>query len=210
VNAWILAGGRLTLTEELERRRREPPHIVVAADGGIAHARLLGVRPLAWVGDFDSSEGLAEEFADVPRLGFPRDKDATDFELALAHAVRHGATRVTVWGAFGGRFDHTLALAVRAVEETGHGLPTNLHSGDESGVPLVPGVPLRVAARPGQTLSVLALDDLVGLTLRGVRWPLADANVSAGSGWTVSNEVAGPVVEAEVRAGRALVIQTWP
>ena len=129
MNAWILVGGRLTLTEEVERRRHDPPPIVVAADGGIVHANLLGVRPLAWVGDFDSSEGLSERFTDVPRLSFPRDKDATDFELALAHAVRLGATHVTVWGAFGGRFDHTLALAIRAVEETRRGLPVDLHSG---------------------------------------------------------------------------------
>ena len=74
----------------------------------------------------------------------------------------------------------------------------------------MPGVPLRLVARLGQTLSVLALDDLGGLTLRGVRWPLSDASVPAGAGWTVSNEVTETLVEAEVRAGRAVVIQAWP
>ncbi|WP_342667505.1 hypothetical protein [Deinococcus pimensis] len=56
---------------------------------------------------------------------------------------------------------------------------------------------------------MIALTDLAGLTLRGVRWPLTRADVPAGSGWTVSNEAAGPVATAELTAGEALVTQLW-
>ena len=84
-----------------------------------------------------------------------------------------------------------------------------LHSGDESGLPLLPGAPLVAPARAGQVLSVLALDELVDLTLSGVRWPLDGARVPSGSGWTLSNEARGAHVRARVAVGRALLLQRW-
>lgn len=57
----------------------------------------------------------------------------------------------------------------------------------------------------GATLSVLAVTDLRGLSLGGVRWPLEHADIPLGSGWTVSNEAQGGTVTASLREGRALV-----
>ncbi len=200
MHAWILVDGRLTPPA---RVTAAPPDLVVAADGGLRHADTLGVRVDAWVGDFDSSAGLSSA---APRETHPRDKDQTDAELALSLARQRGATSAAVWGAFGGRFDHTLALALLAVRESAAGFPITLHSGDEAGYPLLPGAPVTVEAVPGQTISVLALDDLTGLSITGVRWPLNGARVPYGSGWTVSNEALGGPVRASVEAGRALLM----
>ena len=209
MNAWILVGGRVVNTAELRRRRVEDVHFVVAADGGIEHASTLGVMPHLWGGDFDSSEITNPRFAQVPRQVANRDKDFTDAELALHHVKDRGATRVTIWGAFGGRFDHTLALVLLAVREAQGGLHVELHSGDESGVPLLPGRPLTLSGVPDQLLSILALDEVTGLEVSGVRWPLQDARVPPGSGWTVSNEVKGSQVHLRTSGGRALVLQVW-
>lgn len=202
MHAWILVDGRLSARPDL-RTGWPAPDLVIAADGGYRHAAVLGVAVDAWVGDFDSSGGLN---ADLPREVHPRDKNQTDAELALALARRRGATSATFWGAFGGRLDHTLALALLALRQGGAGFPVALSSGDESGWPLLPGQPLDLSARPGDTLSVLALDDLRGLWLGGVRWPLSGAEVLSGSGWTVSNEVRETRVRASLTAGRALLV----
>ncbi|AFZ68324.1 thiamine diphosphokinase [Deinococcus peraridilitoris] len=210
MKVWILAGGRLVATPELMRLRAVPPALVVAADGGIEHAQMLQVTPHLWVGDFDSSLPTDPRFTHIPRQPVARDKDFTDTELALHVARERGASEVTVWGAFGGRFDHTLALALLSVRTSQAGLAVRLHSGDESARPLLPGPPCTLATYPGQLLSVLALDDLRGLRIQGVRWPLAGVDVPAGSGWTVSNEAAGNTALLSVGVGRALIVQRWP
>ncbi|GAA5513989.1 hypothetical protein Dcar01_02738 [Deinococcus carri] len=200
MTAWILVGGRLVPTPALLALPR--PDFVVAADSGARHAAALGVPVDAWVGDFDSSGGLSLE---VPREVHPTAKDETDAELAVRLARERGATRLVFLGAFGGRFDHAAALVLGGVRLAREGLHVVLHSGDESGQPLLPGAAVALDLPPGATLSVLALSDLRGLTLTGVRWPLAGADVPLGSGWTVSNEAAGGPVRASLEGGLALV-----
>ena len=198
--AWILVGGRLTLTPALNALRR--PQLVIAADGGARHAATLGVRVDAWVGDFDSSGGV---HLDAPREVHPTAKDSTDAELAAELAVRRGATELGFIGAFGGRFDHAFALALGAWRLSAAGTPSWLHSGDEAGYPLLPGAALSLDLRAGQTFSVLAASDLVGLSLRGARWAVSGLEVPLGSGKTLSNEAAGGTLDAELGGGVALV-----
>lgn len=198
--AWVLVGGRLTLTPALAALPR--PAIVIAADGGARHASALGVPVDAWVGDFDSSAGLNLV---APREVHPRAKASTDAELAVAVARERGATRLMILGAFGGRFDHTFALALGAVRLAGEGLDVTLHSGDERGHPLLPDMGLTLACRPGQTFSVLAASPLAGLSIAGARWPLDRADVPLGSGLTVSNEAEGPELRLSLHSGTALV-----
>ncbi|SMB90027.1 thiamine diphosphokinase [Deinococcus hopiensis] len=205
MTAWILVGGRLVPTGALRALPR--PDLVVAADGGGRHAAALGVRVDAWVGDFDSSAGL---HLDAPREVHPAAKDETDAELAVRVARRRGATRLVFLGAFGGRFDHAAALMLGGLRLTREGLGVTLHSGDESGSPLLPDRPLSLHLPAGTTLSVLAFTDLQGLTLTGVRWPLRRANIPQGSGWTVSNEAAGGEVRAALEGGQALVTVLSP
>lgn len=202
--AWILAGGRLTLTPALSRLPR--PGLVVAADGGARHAVPLGVAVDAWVGDFDSSAGLD---VDAPREVHPAAKNETDAELAVRVALGRGASELVFLGAFGGRFDHAAALLLGGVRLARGGLRVTMSSGDEWAWPLLPASPLSLALPPGVTLSVVACSELRGLSLGGVRWPLRGADVPLGSGWTVSNETTGQAVTASVREGYALVTALW-
>src|SRR6185436_2346365 len=98
--------------------------LVVAADGGVAEARRLGLAVDVVVGDLDSAapDDLAAVEADGGRIErHPVDKDATDLELAIDHAVHAGADRVVVAGGDGGRFDHVLGNAlVLASPRWGH------------------------------------------------------------------------------------------
>ncbi len=197
----MLVGGRLVDSPLLAALPR--PAVVVAADGGARHAALLDVRVDVWVGDFDSSAGVQ---VDAPREVHPAAKDETDAELAIRVARERGATELVLLGAFGGRFDHTLALALLAVRLTEReGLRVTLSSGDEWGWPLTPASPLSLEVPRGATLSVLAVTDLRGLSLDGVRWPLTDATIPLGSGWTVSNETPGGPVAASLRGGHAIL-----
>ena len=96
----ILLGGDLAVTPRLMGRIAGSR--VIAADSGMAHAALLGVTPELWIGDFDSADAaLFDRYAHVERKAFPAEKDMTDGELALAEAVRRGASSFIMPGAFG-------------------------------------------------------------------------------------------------------------
>ncbi len=178
------------------------PTLVVAADGGARHAGALRVKVDVWVGDFDSSAGVQ---LDAPREVHPTAKNETDAELAVRIARERGYTELVFIGAFGGRFDHTAALLLGGLRLAREGLGVTLTSGDEWAWPLLPGTPVQANFAPELTLSVVACSELTGLSLSGVRWPLDNADIPLGSGWTVSNETVGGPVQAQVRAGYALV-----
>jgi thiamine pyrophosphokinase len=202
-NAAILVGGNLEITDAVLNRARGC-ELVIAADGGARHAKALHLKLDLWVGDFDSSEGL--DFPGVPRLEYNPDKDLTDFELAIQAAKDAGATRATVFGAFGGRFDHTLAIALCAAKNTLEGFEIVLESGFETGWVLVPNAQLELPLKTNQTFSVLALSPTVtGLNITGAKWNLENATLEFGTGFGVSNLALG-MVRLKLETGLALVI----
>ena len=200
----ILLGGDLIRTPLLDRQIEGTR--VIAADAGIGHARMLGVMPELWVGDFDSvPEDLPDDLAAVPRQVFPPEKDQTDGELAIAAALERGATSLVLAGAFGGkRADHAflhLALALRLAEA---GTRMLLSSGAQEGAPLLHGKACFDYA-DGTLFSVLGFSDLAGLSVAGAKWPLDHVEVAFGSSLTISNEVKGRL-EIALGRGRALLL----
>ncbi|RVC72760.1 MAG: thiamine diphosphokinase [Mesorhizobium sp.] len=200
----ILLGGDLVRTPRLDSQLAGAR--VIAADGGIGHARMLGLTPELWVGDFDSvPPDLPDDLAAVPRQVFPAEKDKTDGELAIAAALERGATGLVLAGAFGGkRADHAflhLALAVRLAEA---GMSVVMTSGAQEGIPLLPGK-AGFDYADGTLFSVLGFSDLSGLSVAGAKWPLDHVEVAFGSSLTISNEVKGRL-EIALGHGRALLL----
>src|SRR4051794_10784473 len=71
---------------------------VIAADGGLDHARAAGLDPHVLVGDLDSISalGLAWATEHVEVVRHPVDKPATDTELAIAHAATYHPQRIVL------------------------------------------------------------------------------------------------------------------
>ncbi len=203
--ALVLAGGRLEVTPRVLERVREAT-IVIAADGGARHADSIHRTIDLWVGDFDSSDAnLIARWANVPRQTHPTDKAQVDTELALQAARERGATQAVILGAFGGRFDHTLAIATIAVKNTLLGFPVALESGFEAAWVVTPDHALRLELEPDQTFSTLSLEPSAVISVHGARWPLDRAELPFGSGLGVSNQALGSV-QIELERGAVLVI----
>ncbi len=199
----ILLGGELTVTPRLKRQIAEAR--VIAADSGMRHAEALGVEPELWVGDFDSSDAaLQARHRDVPRLSFPADKAQTDGDLAIDEALRRGATRLVLAGALGGpRSDHAAHHLTRMLALTETVVHTFLTSGAEEAWSLPPGTHVFDFA-PGIVFSIVALDQLRGLSVSRAKWELKDANIETGSSVTLSNVAqSAPIIE--LAQGRAVV-----
>ena len=97
--------------DEFYARRFAAADLRIAADGGYAALRALGLRPEVLVGDFDSLSGealaaAAAEGVEIVRL--PVRKDETDAEAAVALALARGCAAIDLMGAFGGALDHEL------------------------------------------------------------------------------------------------------
>jgi thiamine pyrophosphokinase len=199
----ILLNGPVILTERLKKQAEGTR--ALAADGGMTHAAPLGLNVELWVGDFDStSEALAAHYSDTPRQRFAMAKDKTDGELAADEAIRRGASSLLLIGSFGGQIDHTLGHLALAVKLARKGIPTILTSGEEEAYPLLPGK-TRIGLPQGSRLSIIALADVEGLTLRGTHWALEEAAVELGSTSTISNIAIDPV-EILLRSGYGIAI----
>ena len=101
----IFAAGPMEAPERLrEMWSREADDLIIAADGGLRNAALRGGTPSLVLGDMDSLES-----AQVPegaRL-YPVRKDATDTMLAIKPGLEEGCREFLLFGALGGRLDHT-------------------------------------------------------------------------------------------------------
>jgi thiamine pyrophosphokinase len=203
IKATVLLAGNLTVTERL-RGQIAGSHII-AADGGMIHAKALGVVPDLWVGDFDSAdEVLLQDFSDVPRKSFPAAKDTSDGALAMAEAIAAGATRIILVGAFGGRADHSFAVLLSLFSAQLDSFDITATSGKEEAFALMAGE-VEPDWPGGTTFSILPITNLDAITIEGARWQLTDRNVPLGDTLTLSNNVTGDL-RITLKSGRALAI----
>ena len=188
------------------------PELVVAADGGLHLADLLGLPVDVVVGDMDSvdPERLAlAEAAGATVLRHPADKDATDLELALALALAASPDRVVVVGSASGRLDHLLGAVSLLASERWAGAQVDAWLGPAQ-VHVVRGA-RTFTGEPGETVSLLAQGGTaVGVTTTGLRWALAGAALGPFDSVGISNELVAPVAQVEVAEGCVVVVRPGP
>jgi thiamine pyrophosphokinase len=184
--------------------------VVVAADAAGEWLLDLGLTPDLVVGDFDSSGPDAIErlaAAHVPMRRYPSAKDATDLELAVAAAREFGVTGLTLTAAFSCRLDHTLAAL--GVLARGADLHATLREPDLTGWALSGGVHghLELPLERDSLVSVVAvLGAAYGVTVRGMRYRLSDADLAPLAGLGVSNVVVELPASVTVESGSLVVL----
>lgn len=188
--------------------------LVIAADGGARHATTLGFRLDRWVGDGDSIDpgdlaALAASGVRVDRVA--REKEASDTELAVLAAIEAGADELTILGGLGGvRVDHALTNVALLEHSALAGRPARLYDERAARISLLRG--------PGEAELAGHVDDLVtlvlfggaavGVTTRGLRYPLRDETLAPGSSRGLSNIRTSARAGVSLLGGRLLVIET--
>jgi len=210
--AVVLAGGELPPVAALQpilTAEIDADALVVAADSGLDHALALGLHVDLVVGDFDSASTAAQTEARAAGTVFemhPTDKDATDLELALESARRHGARHVMVIGGGGGRHDHLLAnaLVLAAVEFSDLDLDALV------GTARITVVRTHAAlhGRPGDLCSLIPAGGAAhGVRTSGLRFPLHGEDLLPGSTRGISNELLDATATVDVADGVLLAVQ---
>lgn len=183
--------------------------VVVAADSGADHAAALGLTVDLLVGDLDSiSPAGRRASAGAEVLGAEADKDATDLEMALTVAARMTGpdARTVLVGGRGGRLDHELTtLATLAgpltVDRRAEAWLGSAHA-------LVVRDRVEIRTRPGELVSLIPVHGAAtGVDTDGLRWPLRDATLDAGTTWGMSNQALAVAVGVRVASGILLVVR---
>ena len=178
---------------------------IVCADGGVRHARACGLHPDLVIGDFDS--GTLPADCEVIRLR--PEKDDSDLMCCVREVIRRGADTIWIACASGGRIDHFLANLSLLEYLDRRGIRA-LFFDSRNRVRFHGGGTERLTADPAyRYVGIIPLDaELIGVTLRGLKYPLTDATVSRAQMITISNEPAAPEYMISVREGRSLVIES--
>ncbi|NLP46631.1 MAG: thiamine diphosphokinase [Epulopiscium sp.] len=182
---------------------------IICADGGVTHARNFGIIPNIIIGDLDSASLKDIHFfknQNVPIQVFPTQKDKTDTQLALEFAIEKGASHITIVGALGTRFDHTLA---------------NVHLLDISLQKKVPSVlvneynciymiqdSIHLTKKLGSIVSLIPFTSQVtGVCTEGLFYSLKNATLLSGNSYGISNEMTESEANISIDKGKLLVIQ---
>ena len=176
--------------------------LVIAADGGLDHTRLLGLTPNIILGDFDSL-GYVPAGAQV----YPVEKDDTDSMLAVRKGLEAGCRRFLLYGALDGpRVDHTLANFQTLLYLAEHGARGYL-IGKHQTVTAVRNGTIRFPAGFTGTVSVFCLGkDARGVTIRGLHYSLEKGSLTSSFPLGVSNHFTGDAASVTVEDGSLLVI----
>jgi thiamine pyrophosphokinase len=173
------------------------PKLVFCADGGYRHAVRFGLTPDIVFGDNDSGD-----YSDIL---LPAEKNMTDMEACINHALATGCDEIALLGATGGRMDHFLGnigLLDRACGKA-FMLDENHEIRAVGQLPYTVFPPHRY-----RYFSVIPLDGTIkGVTITGAKYPLENATLLRAATVGVSNEpVKGKSFTVSVKSGSALIV----
>jgi thiamine pyrophosphokinase len=181
---------------------------ILCADGGTRHALALGLTPAMIVGDRDS---LSEEDqrrisdANVVIKPYAHDKDQTDLELALEHALSLSPDAILIVGALGRRLDHTLGNLALLTDPRLDDIDCRLDDGVEEAWFCRDQCEIRGA--PGDLVSLIPWGmPVTGVRTQGLRWPLAGGVLRPDKTLGISNEMLGESATVRIETGPLLVV----
>lgn len=181
---------------------------VIALDGGLGYCDFLQVEPDLIVGDFDSMTEGELKALEVIESDYPGkvirlkpEKDDTDMLYALKHALSMGYRDFRLYGATGGRFDHTLANIQCLLYLKNHGAVGYLMDGNGM-MMVIKDEEVCFQENMEGVLSLFSLKERSeGVTIRGLKYELTDACITNDFPIGISNEFIGEKAGITVRNG---------
>lgn len=193
----VVIGNGTIVRYDYIRSRLRPDDFIICADGGLRHARAMGIQPGLAIGDFDS----IERDENIQTYVYPTRKDYTDGELAISYAAEQGYDEIMLLGMSGDRLDHTLTDIFLLSRYAGAYLVD-----DKNEVHIVRSE-LELKGYKGKTLSIIPVySDLCGITTSGLEWQLKEETLYFGTSRGNSNVITDDICSISVRSGIGVVI----
>lgn len=177
---------------------------VICADAGYLKALENNITPDLVVGDFDSL-GSVPNFENIEV--HPAEKDETDTFLALNCGIERGYGNFVVFGALGGRLDHTFSNLQLLKYLCEKNVKCTLVSERET-VTAIKNSSLFFQKGERGTVSVFSLsDESTGVTERGFKYPLENGVLTSSFPLGESNELLGDGGEISVKNGVLMIVR---
>ncbi len=205
----IIANGFIKDYERLGELIRQSD-MLVCADGGARHFRKMNIPPDIIIGDLDSidqNDRCFLEDSGVEIIKYPRKKDMSDTQLAVEWAIENKADDITLTGTTGNRLDHTLAniFLLKTISEKG----VSCKMIDDYNEIYLVSDNIRLKGCPGDLLSIIPITEKTqGITLKGLEYPLYNAEISMGSSIGISNCFTGYEAIISIKKGILLIIKS--
>ncbi len=186
----------------------QPDDVLIATDGGARHALELGVIPSVIIGDLDSlSAAEVRVFTEmgVHILNYPRNKDETDLELALDHALKSGYRPICLVAALGGRLDQMIGnLSLLAAPEC---IEADVRMDDGITEAFCITSKATLYGQSGETVSLIPWGmPAEGVTTDGLVYPLNRATLLPYRTRGISNQMLSNSAKISVRRGVLLCV----
>lgn len=192
-----LLGGGPVCSETLRSILDQAP-VLVAADGGAAHALKVGKLPDAVIGDLDSLDPATRAAIPPERVHHITEQDSTDFDKALRHV---SAPVILALGFLGARLDHELAAYHTLVAHPGR---LCILIGPVDIVLHVPPA-LDLMLPPGTRFSLFPMQTVHGTSL-GLEWPIDGMTFHPATRIGTSNRVTEGAVSLRMEGPGMLLI----
>ena len=181
----------------------------IAVDGGIRHLRESNLIPDILIGDLDSvsEQDLAWcKNLQIEIHQYPKEKDQTDFELALDYALKKNRDKIIVFGALGGRIDHTLANIGLLGNPDYADRDIRIFSNNEDIYFL--HSPTTIKGNIGDIISLIPWGGpVLGVTTIGLQYPLSDEDLLPDRSRGISNVMSSNEAIIQFKKGNLLCVQ---
>lgn len=181
-----------------------PDDHIIAADGGLHLASLLGVTPHTVVADFDSCEKT--DLPDsVTVVNLPVRKDVTDTAAAVEVGYKAGFREFLLLGGTGGRLDHQYANTQLLVNLAHRGCRAVLVD-ERNRIQAAVASPVYIDPIPGWQLSLFAFEGTVhGLSIHHALYELDSYDLAPADSLCISNGTVDVPCEITFAEGTLLI-----
>ncbi len=177
--------------------------IVIAADGGYRYLQSANITPDIIIGDFDSLDETPYE-DNVIKLN--PIKDITDMNAAADIGLEKGFDEFVIYGATGGRIDHTLANIQLVASLSRRGIKASLVNGKTVITAVTNGKICFDSSYKGY-ISVFAHSDICeNVSIKGLKYSLENAVLKNDFALGVSNEFVGEESFISVENGTLIIV----
>ncbi|MBR3509145.1 MAG: thiamine diphosphokinase [Lachnospiraceae bacterium] len=205
----LIGSGDLTVSEV----KKKDGDFVIALDGGIGYCDFLRLEPDLVIGDFDSVTEEEQKAVEILEREVPDqvirlqpEKDDTDMLYGIKYALGLGYREFRLYGATGGRLDHTLANIQCLLYLKNHDASGYLMDGNGM-IMVLKDEAVSFQENLEGMLSLFALGERAeGVSIRGMKYPLENATITNDFPIGISNEFIGEKAEISVTKGELVCI----
>jgi len=177
---------------------------VIGVDSGVEHLNKFAITPDLIIGDLDSiDKKLLTESAkkNIEIIKYPKNKDQTDFEIALNYAQKLEFESIDIIGGENGEIDHLLSIFMTISINKCSNKTTWFY-----GKQKILFNPKSISINLNQIFSLIPLSNIKNLNISGAKWNLQNKNIDFGSTRTLRNESVERLIKISCDEGKYCII----